>query len=298
LVGARLQAAGHAVWFVARGATFEHLRTHGLVIDSVDGALRLPHIAVTDDPETIGPVDLVIVAVKATQVRALAPRLRPLIGPATAVVPVQNGVEAGAHLAAVLGADHVLEGVCRVIAALAGPGHVSHTAVTPVIEFGPRAGATPAPAVAAAFPAMMATFESAGLVPLMPADMAIASWEKFLFIEPMGVVSAASRQSFGAVRSIAELRALTDAALDEVIAVGQSAGVRWPLDAKARIWQRYDGLPADSTTSLARDLMAGRPSEFDAQTGAVVRLAHTHGVDVPVHRTLYAVLLPVSIDAT
>ncbi len=297
LLGARLQQAGHDVHFVARGATAAHLAAHGLVIDSVDGNVRLPHIAVTADPASVGVVDLVLVAVKATQVAALAPSLRPLIGAHTAVIPMQNGVEAGVHLADALGAGHVLEGVARVIAALAGPGHVSHTAVTPVVEFGPRAGAPLDPPVADQLSAIEAAFRDAGLVPLQPADMAIASWEKFLFIEPMGVVSAASRQSFGTVRSLPALRALTDSALDELIDVGRAVGVAWPPDAKARVWERYDSLPADSTTSLARDLMAGRPSEFDAQTGAVVRLAAAHNRSVPVHRTLHAILLPVAVNA-
>ncbi len=297
LLGARLQQAGHDVSFVARGKTCAHLREHGLVIDSVDGNVRLPSITVTDDPSTIGVVDLVIVAVKATQVAAVATSLRPLIGEHTAVIPMQNGVEAGVHLAAALGSGHVLEGVARVIAALAGPGHVSHTAVTPVIEFGPRAGNPLDAAVAAQLSAIDAAFTGAGLVSIQPADMAIASWEKFLFIEPMGVVSAASRQSFGTVRSLPELRSLTDSALEELIEVGRSVGVAWPDDAKARTWERYDSLPADSTTSLARDLMAGRPSEFDAQTGAIVRLAKAHGVSVPVHRALHAILLAGATNA-
>jgi 2-dehydropantoate 2-reductase len=192
----------------------------------------------------------------------------------------------------------VLEGVCRVIAALAGPGHVAHTAVTPVVEFGPRAGVPLDAPVTEALGAIDAALRGAGLVTLQPPDMAIASWEKFLFIEPMGVVSAASRQTFGTVRSVPELRALTDSALEELIAVGRAVGVQWPAEAKARTWERYDSLPADSTTSLARDLMAGRPSEFDAQTGAIVRLAAAHAVPIPVHRALHAVLVASAVNAT
>jgi 2-dehydropantoate 2-reductase len=297
LLGARLQAAGHDVWFLARGATCAHLAAHGLTIDSCDGNLRLPSVQVTSDPAVIGAVDLLLVAVKATQVAALAPTLRPLVGAATAVIPMQNGVEAGAQLADALGAGHVLEGVCRVIASLAAPGHVTHTAVTPVVEFGPRAGASLDPAVAEQLPPVAEAIRAAGMVAVQPDDMAIASWEKFLFIEPMGVVCAAAREPFGTVRSTPELRALVDSALDEVMAVGTAMGVQWRTDAKQGVWARYDGLPADSTTSLARDLMNGRPSEFDAQTGAVVRLARTHGVSTPVHQVLHALLVPSARNA-
>lgn len=298
LIGARLQQAGHDVAFLARGSTAAHLRAHGLVIDSVDGNLTLPHITVAERAADIGVVDCVLATVKATQLGAIAPTLAPLIGAHTVVIPMQNGVEASTQLADALGAGHVLEGVCRVIAALDGPGHVRHTAVKPVVEFGPRPGAPLGAAAVATADALSAIFEGAGLVPLRPADMAIASWEKFLFIEPIGVVCAASRQSFGVVRTVPELRAVVDAAVQEVISVGRAVGVAWPADARERVWERYDSLPAESSTSMARDLVAGRPSEFDAQTGAVVRLADRHGVDIPAHRVLYALMLPTAIAAT
>jgi 2-dehydropantoate 2-reductase len=99
------------------------------------------------------------------------------------------------------------------------------------------------------------------------------------------------------IRSVPETRALMDAALEEVLAVGRAVGVHWPEDAKARIWQRYDALLPEGYTSMARDLIAGRPSEFDGQTGAVLRLAGAHGVTVPVHAHLHAVLVPSAISA-
>jgi 2-dehydropantoate 2-reductase len=98
--GARLAAAGHDVTFIARGATLAVLRARGLQLDSVHGDVRLPVVAATDDPASVGPVDLVLVGVKATQVAAIAPTLAPLLGSATAVIPLQNGVEASVQLAA------------------------------------------------------------------------------------------------------------------------------------------------------------------------------------------------------
>jgi 2-dehydropantoate 2-reductase len=290
--GARLAAAGHDVTFIARGATLAALRSTGLWLESVHGDVHLSPVQATDRPADIGAVDVVLVAVKATQVANLAPSLAPLVGPATAVIPLQNGVEAGVQLAAALGPDHVLEGVCRVIAGLAAPGHVRHTAVVPLLEFGPRAGQPPAPAVAAAIPVIADALNAAGLQALLPADMAIALWEKFLFIEPIGVVCAATGEPFGPVRTHPQTRQLTDRVLDEVIEVGRAVGVAWPHDAKAAIWRRYDSLPPDEYTSMARDLLARRPSEYDAQTGAVVRLGQQLGVPTPAHEVLAALLAP------
>ena len=291
-VGARLVHAGHDVTFIARGASREALRTTGLRLDSVDGDLHLPSVQVTDDPATIGVVDVVLVTVKSTQVEALAPALRPLVGAHTAVIPLQNGVEAGAQLARVLGDAHVMDGLARVIAELLGPGHVKHAAVTPVLEFGPRADMPSDAPARAQLAAFADALTAAGMVAVQPEHMDRALWEKFLFIEPFGTVGAATRASLGAMRSVPQTRALLDACLAEVRAVAQAAGVMLGEDAVARTWKRYDTLPADTFASMQRDLMAGRPSEFELQTGSVVRLARELGVATPTHDVLYAVLLP------
>ena len=290
--GGRLQQAGHDVTFVARGATLAALHTSGLRVDSVDGDLVLPTVRATDDLQTIGIVDVVLVCVKSTQVEALAPALRPLIGPATAVIPLQNGVEASAMLARVLGEAHVMEGLARLIAEQVAPGHIRHAAVTPVIEFGPR-GAMPADAAARAQIApFAAAITGAGMHAILPTDMESAQWEKFLFIDPFGSVGAATRAPIGVMRSIPETRALLEACVAEVRAVGAAMGVGLTDDAVALVWKRYDTLPPESTASMQRDLMAGRPSEFELQTGSVVRLGRVHGVPTPAHDVLYAVLAP------
>ncbi len=297
VLGARLQQAGHDVVLIARGATLAALQTRGLVLESIDGDLTLPSVQATDDPATVGVVDVVLVCVKATQIANLAPSLRPLVGPTTAVIPVQNGVEASQLLAAELGDGNVLEGLGRVLVEQVAPGHIRHTAVTPIIEFGPRAGAPVKSAAYTQISRFAAALRSAGLVAQMPDDMGVAQWEKFLFIEPIGAVGAAARVPFGVVRSVPASRALIDAALHEVRNVGRAVGVAWPPDAIDRVWARYDSLPADGSTSLQRDLMAERPSEFEAQTGAVVRIGRAHGVPTPVHDVLYAVLLPTAQSA-
>ena len=297
VLGARLQQAGHDVVFIARGATLAALKARGLILESIDGDLTLPSVYATDDPGAVGIVDVVLVCVKATQIAALAPSLRPLVGAATAVIPVQNGVEASELLAAALGNGNVLEGLGRVLVEQVEPGHIRHTAVTPIIEFGRRAGAPEQSPAYAQIERFAAALRGAGLVAELPADMSVAQWQKFLFIEPIGAVGATARVPFGVVRSVAETRALLDAALHEVRNVGRAVGVAWPGDAIARVWARYDSLPADGLTSLQRDLMAERRSELEAQTGAVVRIGRAQGVPTPVHDVLYAVLLPTARNA-
>ena len=292
LFGARLVQAGHHVSFLARGKTLSILKTDGLHIESIDGNVHLPEVHATDNPAEIGPVDLMLVSVKATQIADLAPSLTSLLGPRTAIVPVQNGVEASAELARALGEQYVLEGVCRVIVEAIAPGRIRHFAVSPMMEIGIRAR-TPANAPALLqFHAVCDALKSAGIKVTTPEQMEVALWEKFLFIEPFGVVGASTRVPIGIMRSVPETRALLDACLHEVRAVGVAIGVPLSLDAVARTWQRYDALPVEGTTSLQRDIIAGRVNEYDAQTGAVIRLARRHGVATPVHDVLHAALLP------
>jgi 2-dehydropantoate 2-reductase len=298
LFGARLVKAGHDVTFVARGQTLSVLQQDGLQVESIDGNIDLPSVTVTDDPSTIGPVDVVIVAVKATQVESIAPSLKPLLGPRTAIMPVQNGVEASAQLASALGDQYVLEGVCRVIVEQIGPGRIRHFAVSPVMEIGIRAR-TPADA-----PALMqigplsAALTSAGITVITPEQMEVALWEKFLFIEPFGLVGTATRVPIGTMRTVPETRALVDTCLHEVRSVAVAIGVPLTEEAVVRVWQRYDSLPADGTTSLQRDIIAGRLNEYDAQTGAVIRLARKYGVAIPAHDVLHAAMLPMVTGAT
>lgn len=295
--GARLAQAGHEVWFVARGKTREALESRGLRLDSVDGNVLVTPVNVTADTEQIGAVDVVLVAVKATQVSGVAAQIAPLIAESTAVIPLQNGVEASSRLADELGNDHVLEGLCHVIAAQVEPGHISHRALVPTIIFGVRPSFPPTGAVEAMIPVFAAALQQAGIKARTPDDMGVALWEKFLFIEPIGSVLAASGRPFGVVRSVPETRALIDQALGEAMAVGRAAGVALPDDVRTRTWALYDGMPAEDYTSMARDLIAGRPSEFDAQTGSVLRMARRHGVAVPVHDVLHAVLLARAVEA-
>ena len=290
--GARLAEAGHDVTFIARGGTLAALQRTGLRLDSVDGDLRLPHVNATDDPTQVGPVDVVLVTVKSTQVGAIAPTLKPLIGPSTAVIPLQNGVESSAILARALGDEHVLEGLARLISEQVGPAHIKHSAVTPIIEFGLRNADAGVIAASVQITPFADAVNGAKMQALTPPRMDLALWEKFLFIDPFGTVGGATRSPIGVMRSVPEIRALLDACLREVQAVGQAVGVSLGQDAIDRTMQRYDMLPPESTASMQRDLMAGRPSELDLQTGSVVRLGREHKVPTPTHAVLYAVLLP------
>ncbi len=286
--GGRLAEAGEDVRFVARGAPLAPLREHGLTVQSVAGDFRVHPVRAAADPAELGSVDVALVAVKAWQVPEAAEAMRPLVGDQTFVVPLQNGIEAPGQLAAVLGAERVLGGFCSILASLDGPGRIRHMGVVPYVAFGELDGSMSARAEA-----LRAAFaRTRGVTVEVPADIRAAMWNKFLFIAALSGVGAVSRVPAGVIRSLPETRELLRQALEEIYSVALRSGVALPADAVARTLEFIDGLPPDGTASMQRDVLAGRPSELEAQVGAVVRLGERLGVEVPVHRTIYAALLP------
>lgn len=291
--GGRLAEAGTDVRFIARGRHLAAIRQHGLRVSSVAGDFRVHPARAEDDPAGIGPVDFVLVGVKAWQVPDAASAMRPLVGPETVVVPLQNGIEAPDQLAAALGTDRVLGGLCRVLALLEGPGHIRHTGVAPYVAFGELDG-SPSERVETL---RRAFARARGITVEVPPDIRVALWSKFLFITALSGVGALTRSPIGTLRADPQSRELLRQALGEIQAVALHQGVALPADTAEKTLAYIDTLPPDGTASMQRDVMAGRPSELDAQVGAVVRLGERLGVPVPAHRMLYDRLLPFELKA-
>jgi len=285
--GGLLARAGHDVLFVARGRALAVLRERGLTVESPAGDFRIDDVNATGDTADAGPVDTVLVCVKAWQVPQTFDTIAPLVGAETVVVPTQNGVEATAQLAQGLGLAHVVGGTCKVICRLAGPGHVVHVGVAPRLEIGEVDGTKTERVTRLA-----QTLAEAGLGGRVAPDIHAAIWEKFVFIAPVGGMGAATRVDVGTLRSHPETRSLLRRAMEEVRDVARARGVGVRADIVERMMRFLDGLPGEGTASMQRDLQEGRPSELESQTGAVVRLAAAAGVDVPVHTFLLGCLLP------
>lgn len=285
--GGRLAQAGEDVIFVARGKTLEALRTRGLLVESVNGDFVLERVSATDDPSTAGPVDAVIMATKTWQVRDAALHVKPMIGVDTIVVPLENGMDAPSEIASVVGAAKALGGLCTLVSFVVEPGHIRHAASDPIIMFG-RLDREPDPRAER----LREAFVRAGVNAQIPRDIVHSMWSKFLFIAPLSGIGAVTRVPVGIWRAIPETRSMVESALQELLAVARAQGAGLADEAVATTMQRYDTLAADATSSLQRDIAGGKPSELDAQLGAVVRMGRTAGVPTPVHEFLYHALLP------
>ncbi len=283
----RLAQGGEEVVLIARGEHLQALRQHGLRVDSIKGDFVVQPSLATDDPRQAGTVDVVLLGVKAWQVPEAAQAMRPLIGPETFVVPLENGVEAPDQLAAVLDAGHVLGGLCKIFSFLAGPGHIRHAGMEPYVAFGELDNRPSERAER-----LRRAFERAGVVADIPPDIQVAMWEKFLFIASLSGVGAVTRAPVGVLRSLPETRQMLEQAMGEVLAVAHTRGIAVPEETIAGTLALIDGMPPGATASMQRDIIAGRPSELEAQNGAVVRLGRERGVATPLHAFIYHSLLP------
>jgi 2-dehydropantoate 2-reductase len=285
--GGRLAEAGNEVGFVVRGKTLEALRSEGLRLESQRGDLHLRPWMATEDPAEIGPVDLVVLGVKAWQVAEVAPTLQPMITADSCVLPLQNGVEAAGQLIAVLGPGPVLGGLCKIISMQLAPGRIRHLGVEPSVDLG-EIGGPPTKRVRR----VARVFESAGVSVRTPNDIQAAIWGKFLFICSVSGVGALTARSIGEFRVDPEARTMLEGAMREIVAVAAGHGVELREDIVERTLGFLDGLPADGTASMQRDILEGRPSELESQNGAVVRLGQEAGVPTPVNQRIYHRLRP------
>ncbi len=285
--GGLLARAGRDVTFVARGATLAALRTQGLTVKSrVEGAFTVP-VRATDDPGGVGPVDLVLFCVKAYDMAEAAAAIRPLIGPDTAVISVQNGIDNEERIARAVGSRPVIGAVAGVSAQVEAPGVITVTQEPGWLEFGELAGGT-----SPRTERLLEAVRGAGFAVRQHPDISVRLWEKFIFICAFSGVTSLTRLPIGAILRCGEARQLYRGVMEEAATVGRARGAALPEDCVER-WFRMSGEVNPSTHgSMYYDLMAGRRLEVEELNGTVVRLGTEHGVATSLNFAIHAALKP------
>jgi len=286
LIGARLAHAGCDVSFIARGAHLAAMRSHGLTLESPVGNVHLPKPRVTDDPGSLGPVDLVIFSVKLWDTEAAARQILPLIGPETGVISLQNGVKKDDILRPIVGEKALMGGVAYMGTAISRPGVIQHTGTMQRVVFGEYDGRRSKRAEA-----LLEWCRKGGLDAAISDDIRRTLWEKFAFLVAMAAVTATIRLPIGPIRSHPMTRKFYLDAIREAAAVGRAHGVRLPEDFAEERMAFVDTLPATMTASLHHDLERGNPLEVEWLSGSVVELGAAVGVPTPVHRAARDILI-------
>ncbi|MSO67034.1 MAG: 2-dehydropantoate 2-reductase [Pseudolabrys sp.] len=284
--GARMAAAGHDVFFIARGAHLEAIKKSGLKIESVHGDLHLPKPNVTDDPKTVDPVDIVLFAVKLWDTEKAAELTRPLVGAGTRVITLQNGVDSVERVAPILGADNTIGGAAYIATTIAAPGVVKHTSSFAKMRFG-RADKKPD----ATLQAFVTAGKAAKIDLDISADIERERWEKFAFLTAMAGSTATLRSSIGPIVADAELRSFFRKLMEEAFAIGKAKGVALdPAYLDDRMNFVTTKVEPGMKASMAHDLERGNRLELDWLAGKVRELGRSLNIPTPASDMVYIVL--------
>jgi 2-dehydropantoate 2-reductase len=286
--GARLARSGQDVTFIARGAHLEAIRTSGLQVRSAalgDFVARAP---AEQDPARVGPVDVVIFAVKAYDNPAALPLVPPLVGPDTVVLTLQNGVDSAGEVAAVVGEGKVLAGTTYVATAIEGPGLIVQTGVHRSIVFGEAFGDRRE--VSPRVRAIADVMAPADIQVTPVADGRVPVWDKFVYLVPFAGFTGAGRLPIGYLWTIPHVQTMFYAAAREIAALAAAEGITISPDRFETLKEYMDHVPAATRSSLLIDLESGKRIEVEALQGAALRRAERLGITMPIVSTLYALL--------
>jgi 2-dehydropantoate 2-reductase len=284
--GGRLAAAGHDVSFIARGAQLEAIRKNGLKIESPLGNLHLDNVHATSDPKEVGPVDVVLFAVKLWDTETAAALAKPLVGPHTRVITLQNGVDSVERIAPILGEEQVVGGAAYIASVISAPGVISHTSQFAKIVCG-RIDGKPDATLAA----LTAAAKEAGIDIAQSETINRERWEKFIFLVGFSGATGAMRMPLGPILADPDTRAFFQSLMAEVIALARANGVALRPDFLESRMKFADTTPPGMKASLLHDLERGNRIEIDWLAGKVVALGRElGGVPTPANAAVYAVL--------
>jgi 2-dehydropantoate 2-reductase len=286
--GARLAAGGHDVFFIARGAHLAALRKDGLLVESMHGDIHLPKPNATDDPKSVGPVDVVLFAVKLWDTEKAAEAMRPLLGPETKVITLQNGVDSYERIAPIIGAEHAIPGVTYVVTVIDRPGVIKQTGPFHSIICGTSDASLEA----------FVDQAKAHINITLSDNIERDRWKKFIFLSATSGATAVTRASMGPILADPEMRGLFRSIMEETLTVGLAKGVALdPGYVEERLAFSDKTLLPGMKASMANDLDRGNRLELDWLAGMVSRLGRELKVPTPVNDTIYAALKPFRMGA-
>jgi 2-dehydropantoate 2-reductase len=290
--GAALAKAGADVTFIARGAHLAAMKSAGLKVLSPRGDIHLVPTQATDNPAEIGKVDVVLFCVKLWDVESAGERIKPLVGPGTAVIPLQNGIDAHERLLPILGSNAVMGGVAQLSASITAPGTITQVGTFMRMVFGELDGRRSQRAED-----FLALCLKAGFEAMLSEAILTELWMKFILLASNAGMMSLSRQAIGSLRDDPDMLPIFRAAYQEVADVGRAKGVTLPADAIERILQATMHFPPSMKASMALDLDRGNRLEVPWLSGKVAELGRQLNIATPTHSMMYAMLKPYAMGA-
>jgi 2-dehydropantoate 2-reductase len=284
--GGKLAKAGFDVTFLARGGHAAAMKANGLKVKSLNGDFDIENVKVKETISEIGHADLVMICVKAWQIKEIRHEINGLLTENSLVLPLQNGILAVEELAEAIDRKHILSGLCRIISKIEAPGVINHFGVDPVIVFGETDKS-----ISGRLNQLKSVFDKAGITCQISSDMDAELWKKFIAICASGLI-AVTHTTYGELRELPQTREMLIDLLNEIYTLSQKAGINIRPDFVDKTLAFIDTFPYDSTSSLTRDVWEGKPSEIFYQNGTAVQLGEKLGVATPVNKFVFYSILP------
>lgn len=290
--GGLLAQKGHDVTFIARGPHLKAIQAGGLQVKSIHGDFLLKPAAGTGDPATVGLVDLVLFCTKTYHTEQAAQSIKPLIGPGTSVLSLQNGVDAPERIGAVIGLQPMLAGATWISSAIESPGVIRQVSTFRRIVLGELDGQ-----ISARLKSIYQALAETGITVELSEDIMKVLWTKFVFISAASSLGSLTRLPMGEYRSVPETRLLLTGLMQEVAEVAHAHAVALDADVLDQSLAFMDQAAAQIKASMQLDIAAGRRSELESMVGVIGRKGREAGISTPVADFVYAALLPIELKA-
>lgn len=287
--GGKLAKSKEDVWFLARGTHLDAMRASGLHVKSTEGDWTVPPGKMTNTPHDIGSADVILFCVKSYDTETVAAQLEPMLSENTTIISLQNGIDNEEKLQRIIPGSNVLGGVAFIYSTITSPGVVTETGGIKKLTFGlfqkddrlqERAKH------------ILEVMLQANINAALADDIIAEMWKKFIFIAAVGGMTALTRLTLGEILAVNDSRAMLTDAMRETETIARAAGVNIPNGFTDFICETLKTLDSNSRSSLYHDLVNGKPLEIEALSGRVVALGKALGIATPVHRAMYAALLP------
>ncbi len=285
--GARLAQSGNTVTFIARGKHLEAIQQNGLQLKSIKGDYLVKPANATASISEVQNIDLILVCVKTWQVAEVAEKIKPVLSENTMVISLLNGVENQDVLCSEIDKKHVLGGLCKVVSFIEDYGIINHVTYEPTIVFGELSNLKTTRVLE-----LEKTFKSAGITTKLANDIQKEIWTKYLYITTVSALGALTRATHGEMLASAQIREMMEKTAQEIYAIAMAKGVNLAENIIEKQFEIIESLPYETTASLQRDIMDGKPSELEAQNGTVVRMGKELGIPTPINDFIYYCLLP------
>jgi len=282
--GGVLANQGEDVVLIARGAHGDAIAKNGLQVDSHWGNFNV-NARVTDEPSSMGVVDLVLYCTKLYSNAEALPSIKRMIGPSTSILTIQNGVTSGSIIAEYYGWEHVLQGATYIESGIAGDGYIHQSGSTARIEFGEKDGSS-----TERTKAIFNLLDREGIQAVVSSNMVDALWNKMVMVGAIGTIMAASRASLPEILASPNGEHTVRSTMEEIVAVGQSQGITFPPRCVESKMQTVIAEAEEFQASLQYDLTSGKPLELDDILGSVVKIGREVGIPVPSSSALVTVL--------